>query len=178
MAADLTKVSPELKKLVEKLVANCKERGIEMRPSDGLRHPVDQAKLWRQSRSIEEIKAKIEEFKAGGAPFLAQCIEKAGPQSGGEVTKVPPGYSWHQWGEAVDCFWVVNGKAEWSTTKKVNGLNGYQVYAEEAKKLGLDAGGLWKSFKDWPHVQLRAAANPSKLYSMKQINDEMKKRFG
>lgn len=74
MAADLTKVSPELKKLVEKLVANCKQRGIEMRPSDGLRHPVDQAKLWRQSRSIEEIKAKIAEFKAGGAPFLVHCL--------------------------------------------------------------------------------------------------------
>lgn len=94
------------------------------------------------------------------------------------MTNAPPGYSWHQWGEAVDSFWVVGGTAEWSSAKKIEGVNGYQVYAEEASNLGLDAGGLWKSLKDWPHVQLRPAGSPAKALSLAEINGEMKKRFG
>jgi hypothetical protein len=44
-----------------------------------------------------------------------------------------------------------NGKANWSSTAKdATELNGYQVYAEEAGKIGLFPGGHWISFKDWP----------------------------
>lgn len=96
-----------------------------MRPNAGLRDPFEQAKLWRQSRSIEEILAAIDELRSVGAPFLAHCLESVGPQHGDPVTNAPPGYSWHQWGEAVDCFWLLGGKAEWSSTKKVGGLNAY-----------------------------------------------------
>lgn len=32
-------------------------------------------------------------------------------------------------------------------------LNGYAVYAEEAKKLNLESGYYWKVFKDTSHVQ-------------------------
>ena len=63
-----------------------------------------------------------------------------GPQKGDPVTNAIPGLSWHQWGEAVDCFWVVNNKAVWDLETVVNGLNRFMVYANEAKKLGLDAG--------------------------------------
>jgi hypothetical protein len=78
----------------------------------------------------------------------------------------------------VDCFWVVDGKAEWSTIKKVDGLNGYRVYADEATNLGLDAGGLWSSLKDWPHVQFRSVSNPGGVFGLQKIDEEMKKRFG
>ncbi len=149
-----------------------------MRPSAGLRDPFEQARLWRQSRSIEEIRAKIHEFEAAGANFLAHCIESVGPQHGDPVTNAPPGYSWHQWGEAVDCFWLLNGKAEWSTSKQVNGSNAYKVYAEEAVNVGLVAGGNWTSLKDWPHVQIRPDASPAKTLSVNQVDAAMKARFG
>ena len=86
-----------------------------------------------------------------------------------------PGFSWHQWGEAVDAVWVIDGKAQWSTSKLAEGVNGYRVYAEEAKKLGLTAGGLWTSIKDWPHVQLRTVTNVNKVYTLEEINAKMGK---
>jgi hypothetical protein len=178
MAADLSVLDPSFKAKVSKLVIACKRRGCEMRPNIGRRDPVEQARLWRQSRSREEIQSKIAELNNAGAKFLAKCIDKAGPQSGAHVTNALPGFSWHQWDVALDCFWVVDGKAEWSTRKLVDGLNGYQVYADEAEKLGLTAGGHWATFKDWAHVQLNAAASPAKEMSLQEIDGAMKSRFG
>lgn len=155
----------------------CQERGYHMRPSTGIRTPLVQARLWRQSRSIEEIRARIAQFRDEGADFLADCLVAAGPQAGRQVTNAPPGLSWHQWGEAVDCFWLVDGKAEWSTTRKIGGANAYHVYAEQAEALGLNAGGLWKKLKDWPHAQLSPAASPLHGRTLAEISETMRERF-
>jgi peptidoglycan LD-endopeptidase CwlK len=178
MAADLNLLVLDMREKVSRLLTRCVARGIQMRPNCGLRNPFDQARLWRQSRSIEEIMSKINELESQGAPFLADCIRRVGPQHGAYATGTPPGFSWHQWGEALDCFWVVNGAAEWSTQRKVNGLNGYHVYAEEAEKIGLTAGGHWSNFEDWPHIQLRQADNAASVLSLQEIDAEMLKRYG
>jgi len=178
MPMDVTKLRPEMKKKLAELLKNCRAKGIEMRASDGLRTPLEQARLWRQSRSSEQISAKIKELQDAGAVYLAGVLSAIGRQSGPDVTGAIPGYSWHQWGEAVDCFWLVDGKAEWSLTRKVGGLNGYVVYANEAEKLGLTAGGHWPRRKDWPHVQLRSANGPGDAMTLLQIDAEMQKRFG
>lgn len=177
MAIDLQLLAPAFAAKVSKLLQKCKSQGYELRPYAGLRHPIEQAKLWRQSRPIEEIRAKIAFFESGGARFLASCIRDAGPQNGGHVTDAPPGFSWHQWGEAVDAFWVVDGKAQWSTKVLVNGKNGYRVFAEVATGMNLTAGGLWPRLKDWPHVQLRAANSPAKAMTLLEIDAQMKARF-
>jgi len=88
----------------------------------------------------------------------------------------PPGISWHQWGEAIDFFWLVDGKAEWSATKLIDGHNGYKTLANEAEKLGLTAGGHWNKFKVWPHIQRPKENNPAKLHLVKEIDTEMHKR--
>jgi peptidoglycan L-alanyl-D-glutamate endopeptidase CwlK len=178
MPADLSKLVVEFRGTIENLISKCADRGIEMRPYAAVRSPLDQGRLWRQSRTLEEIAERIDDFRTQGADFLAFCLETVGPQHGDPVTNAPPGFSWHQWGEALDSFWVVGGKAEWSTVKKVNGLNGYHVYADEAEELGLTAGGHWTSFKDWPHVQMRDASSPAKILSLQDINAEMRNRFG
>jgi peptidoglycan L-alanyl-D-glutamate endopeptidase CwlK len=177
MPADLNALLPAFRIRVEDLVSACRQRGVEIRPYTAMRDPVEQARLWRQSRAREEIEHKIGELRGRGAPFLAHCIEVAGACSGAHATHSIPGLSWHQWGEAVDSFWVVDGRAEWSTSRKVAGVNGYQVYAEEATKLGLDAGGLWRRFKDWPHVQLRPGSSPLGPMKLSDIDDEMSRRF-
>ncbi|GAB4023727.1 hypothetical protein GCM10028808_74830 [Spirosoma migulaei] len=177
MAADLNTLVPEFKVKVEQLLENCLKQGIEMRPNEALRGPLKQAIYWRQSRSIEEINKKIKELRVKEAPFLADCLEKVGPQHGKHVTDVIPGVSWHQWGEALDCLWIVKGEAEWSLTKLVNGLNGFKVYAQEAKKIGIEAGFFWPKFKDSPHVQLRKTANPSVILSLSDISKVMQERF-
>lgn len=162
---------------VRELLSACNSRGCEMRPFFTLRSPSEQAELWRQSRTTEEIDAKIAELEDAGATFLARTIRDVGPRSGPKVTNAIPGFSWHQWGEAVDCFWVVDGTAEWSTTRRIDGLNGYRVYAEEADRMGLTAGGFWRRFKDWPHVQIRPESSPSTIFSLSEIDDEMQTRF-
>lgn len=177
MAADLTKLTPAFRTSVTTLLTRCAARRIVMRPYFTIRAPQEQGKLWRQSRSIEEINAKILMLEQSGAPFLARCIKQAGPQHGDPVTNAVPGLSWHQWGEALDCFWLVDGEAEWSSKKLINGQNGYRVYAEEAVKLRLTAGGYFASLKDWPHVQLRAAASPLATKTLPEIDAAMKLKF-
>src|SRR5690348_4825038 len=114
MAADLNDLVPEFRAKVSQLLQNCATQGVQMVPSEGVRPPATQAIYWRQSRSIVEINQAIAMLRDEGAPYLASVLDGVGPQHGDEVTKVLPGNSWHQWGEAVDCFWEVDGKAEWS----------------------------------------------------------------
>ena len=178
MAADLELLKPQFKLMAKKLVLACEQSGVDMRANTGLRDPFEQGRLWRQSKSIEEIRAKIEFLNKQQAPFLAFCIESVGPQNGKPVTNAVPGLSWHQWGEALDFFWMVDGAANWSTTKLINGKNGYKELAIEAEKLGLDAGGHWPKFKDWPHVQWSKNSSPLKTMSYAAIDVQMKKQYG
>ena len=178
MAADLDLLVPQFKARVLALLARCRDRGVEMRPYNGLRSPLEQARLWRQSRSIEEIERRSAELQAQGAQFLAGCLRRAGAQHGDHVTDASPGLSWHQWGEAVDCFWLVDAQAEWSSRRLVDGRNGYRIYADEAQALGLHPAGHWKTFKDWPHVQRLADASPLSTMSLVEIDAAMERCFG
>ena len=178
MSRDLNDLKPDFKSKVEELLQLTENAGYTMRPFFTLRTPLDQAKLWRQSKPIGQINNQISIFNNAGADFLSHCLESVGPQDGNHVTNAPPGYSWHQWGEGLDCFWLVDNKAEWSSRTKINGNNGYRIYADLAVSIGLSAGGFWRSFKDWPHVQLRKESGPKSVFSMGQINEEMIARFG
>lgn len=177
MAADLNELVAEFRDKVTVLLSACAKTGVIMRPSTGLRDPLEQGRLWRQSRSIEEISEKIKSLKQHKAPFLAHCIESVGPQDGKHVTNAIPGLSWHQWGEALDCFWLLDGKAEWSTKRLVGGQNGYQVMANMAESVKLDAGGHWPKFKDWPHLQLQKAGSPLQVHDLAAIDKAMQQRF-
>ncbi len=178
MSRDLIDLMPEFRVVVEDLLKACEADGYSMRPFSTLRTPFEQGKLWRQSRSSQEVGQKIEELKGFGAAFLAYCIESSGPQNGRHVTNAIPGLSWHQWGEAVDCFWLLEGNAEWSTRKKIEGVNGYRNYGRNALSLGLNAGGYWSSFLDWPHVQMRGDSSPQRVYTLQEIDKEMADKFG
>ena len=164
---------------VEGMLKTLSADGVDMRITAGLRPPAEQARLWRQSRGAEEARAAVAHLKACGAPYLAGVLETAPVLAGPEVTKSLPGLSWHQWGEAVDCVWIVEGKPEWSVTRLVNRENGYHAYAHAAEAAGLHAGGLWPRFKDWPHVQQRIHPSPLAAgLSWKTIDDTLLKRFG
>lgn len=178
MSRELDVLVPEFRTKVEQLLSECQASGYPMQQYFTIRTPFEQGKLWRQSRSNQQVEQKINELRSNGAEFLAHCIESVGQQNGNHVTNAIPGLSWHQWGEAVDCFWLLNGNAEWSTRKQINGMNGYVNYANIAKSLGLTSGGFWSSFKDWPHIQLRRESNPGNLFKLEHINLVMSERFG
>ena len=178
MAVSLDGLNQEFRAKIDDLVGRLRGIGVEMRPYFALRSPAEQASLWRQSRSTEEISAAVKRLQDAGAQYLAKVLCDVGPCHGMHVTNSLPGLSWHQWGEAVDCFWAVNGKAEWSSSIIIDGVNGYVMMANEAEKIGLTAGGRWPKFKDWPHVQMRVSGSPiAEGMTLQEIDHEMQQRF-
>ena len=133
------------------------------------RTPPEQAKLWRQSRSTRDINEKIRYLRNAGAGYLADTIQNVGPQTGRWATNAIPGISWHQWGLAIDCYWLNNGSISWSG-------DGYRVYAEIAKELGYISGHFWKSV-DSVHVQEPVDPSPRRSWNLQQIDEEMRKRW-
>lgn len=111
----------------------------------------------------EQIDAKIAQLRAAGV-IPGRLHREYRAANGDPVTNEDyPGCRQHpkKSGRAADCFWVVKVAPNGPPAHRlVNGLNGYRVMAEEAKRLGLDPGGLWRKFPDWPHVQLRPGPAP------------------
>lgn len=178
MAISLEGLDPEFRAALDATLDACADVGVTMIPYFGKRTPFEQGKLWRQSRTRLQIDAGIQKLKDHGAPFLAHCIASVGPQHGPPVTGAMPGLSWHQWLEAMDCYWERDGKAEWSTDL-LGSNNGYRIYASKATAAGLTAGGYWQSLKDWPHVQKRASGSPlSEGMTYAAIDAAMEQRYG
>jgi peptidoglycan LD-endopeptidase CwlK len=172
MAADLNLLVPDFRSKVDLVLAECLKRGHELRPFFTLRSLASQAQLWRQSRSSEEIAAKVAVMKAA-SPWLANILASQPPTHGKWATNALPGQSWHQFGEAVDCFVFKNGSAIWDASHP-----GYVNYALIAQDHGLTAGRFWKgNDSDPPHVQLRKDSSPLHIMSWTQIEAEMRKRF-
>lgn len=169
--SDLTK---EFGDKVEKVLYACKVQNIELRPFKTLISPYVQAQEWVQSRTLADIEEQMYQLRVNGAPFLAHCIDVAVPNLGKPLTDTLPGLSWHQWGEALDCVWIVEEKTIWSPRKRVNGENGYQILAQIASENSVFCG-----FPSKPeHLQAREVASPLDIYSLTEIDREMQKRFG
>ena len=75
---------------------------------------------------------------------------------GDHVTKAGAGQSYHQYGLAADCAFLVAGRIVISETDPV-AANGYALYGTVAESFGLTWGGSWRSIKDLGHVELRRA---------------------
>lgn len=171
MSRDLADLDPQFRAVVDRLLADLDERqGVHMVPYCTLRTPQEQAELWRQGRPTWLIERRIKNLRRNGADFLADCIERAGPQRGNRVTGAIPGLSWHQWGLAVDCYRDVSGGADWS-------LSAYEPYAKAAEAAGLTAGFGWRT-PDAPHIQAPEEDSPEARYTITEINDMMRERFG
>lgn len=178
---DLNDLTPQFKAKAEKLLEGCAQRGIIMKPTCTQRDPWEQARLYRQSRTSAKIAEQAAWLRGQGAEFLSDCLMDVGPQSGKlgvHVTKVLPGQSWHQWGEAIDCYWEITpGTASWDIDEEgPNGQNGYRVYNEVAIDVGLFPAGINWGW-DWPHIQMKPVSNPAKIYSWDEIDEEMKKLY-
>lgn len=127
----------------------------------------------------------IERWYARGVPILiTQGLRTIAEQDalyaqgrtkpGSIVTNAQGGYSYHNYGLAVDfALLLPNGSSvSWDMNRDYNGNNikdGIEV-VEEAKRLGFEWGGDWTTFKDYPHfqmvfgltlTQLRAGSKPT-----------------
>lgn len=162
---------------VSKLLNNCRSKGVEIQLREGIRNTFAQAVYWRRSRSREELENKIVELKSMNADFLAYCLFVVGEQEGSHATDAIPGLSWHQYGLAVDCAWILNGKVCWDNSNLHDGLNGYEVLAIEAEKLKVQSGHLWSSIRDSGHLQAPVVPSPLHMYSLQKINSLMQERY-
>lgn len=97
------------------------------------------------------------------------------------VTKAKGGQSWHNFGLAVD---IVedgdpnNAGIHWSWSNNAD----YLKVGTFADTIGLEWGGYWKAFKDYPHVQfteqltLDTACGLYKVGGLQAVWDEVTKR--
>ncbi|OMC99922.1 M15 family metallopeptidase [Paenibacillus sp. FSL R5-0636] len=128
------------------LIERCYSRGVPILITQGLRTIAEQDALYAQGRT----------------------------KPGSIVTNAKGGYSYHNFGLAVDfALLLPNGSSvSWDMNRDYNenNIKDWIEVVEEAKKLGFDWGGDWTSFKDYPHfqmvfgltlTQLRAGIKPS-----------------
>ncbi len=187
MSRDMDTLVPGFREKAGAVLTSCEKQGVVMRPFFTVRNPWEQARIYRSTRATSEILQAADRLKANRAPYLASVLIEVGPQSSppsarGHLTNALPGLSWHQWGEALDCFWLLNNQAEWSIKRvvSINGepeINGYFVYADEAVQAGLLSAGLSWGW-DWPHVQLRPHGSPHDVYPWTEIDAKMREKFG
>ena len=132
----------------------CKDKGVIFVPYFTLRSPKRQGELWCQSRSPDQISQASYTLIKSGASYLAGFLFPSLGNKGRWATNALPGNSWHQWGEAGDCYLLVNGVAVWDASDP-----GYEIYAQAAIEVGLTPGKYW-SKPDTDHIQLRSAPSP------------------
>lgn len=68
------------------------------------------------------------------------------------ITNAMPGYSWHNYGLAVDFAPIVDGKPDWKWDPS-DPKDHYDEIADLAAARGMTWGGGWRTFKDAPHVE-------------------------
>lgn len=130
----LANLYPPFRELVETLQANCLARGAQYYATSAYRSVEEQNGLYALGRTKPNVDATDEK------PL------------GNVVTKARGGQSFHNHAVAIDFALDKDTKREglqpnWSP-------EAYKILAEEAVKLGLEAGANWTSFKDYPHIQL------------------------
>ncbi len=169
---DMSVLLPEFRIKIEELDKECLSSGLKFVNYFTLRTPCVQGKLWRQDKSKAVIGAEVARLVAADCAFLANCIMDAGPQTGPWATNAIPGLSWHQWGLAVDSYVEVNGIPDWKHP------TAYKTRADIAVSLGLTAGYYFSAKKQDPgHIQMYPQEVLS-LYTLKEVDDNMKERFG
>jgi len=175
----LNGVDPSFAFKVTLLLRSCESKGVDFLLTEGLRDPYKQANLWKNGRSDIDIAEKIEFLRIQNASFIANCLLKIDDLTSinDTSTNALPGESWHQFGLAVDCAWLIGDKLCWDNKFLFNGINGYEILANEAERLNICSGHSWTTLKDSCHLQANFAT-PSQMFSWKEINNTMEKRFG
>lgn len=79
-----------------------------------------------------------------------------------KVSNSKAGQSYHNYGLALDFMLQINNKDSWNVDKN------WILVANVFKKHGFDWGGDWKSFKDYPHVEMRLGYNWKQLLALKE----------
>lgn len=115
--ARLSLINPQLARLIHQLSDRLAQENITIRVTQGMRSWMEQQKDYAQGRT----------------------------SPGKIITAAQAGYSWHQFGMAVDVVPMVNDEPDWNDGAKWNRI------VAIAESLGLTSGTSWG---DRPHLQL------------------------
>lgn len=126
----LALVHPELARRV-RLVAYDLTESIMLRVTQGLRTMAEQLALWQKGRDAH---GNIIDLKA-------------------IVTKARPGFSYHNFGLAVDVAPDDNNQPPFKPDWNIHHPS-WQRIINAAHARGLTTGATWRTFPDWPHLQL------------------------
>jgi peptidoglycan L-alanyl-D-glutamate endopeptidase CwlK len=150
---DLDDLQPAFRAKAYTFQMRCDELGFPVLCYCTLRTHAEQAKLYRQSRVIGQIRDKADELRREyGRPDLAEILMAAGPQYGPHVTTAAPGQSLHTYGLAVDGVPLVGGKPMWRRELPEE-ASCWLRYGEIGEACGLEWSGRWTSFPEFPHFQ-------------------------
>ncbi|MBE3649214.1 M15 family metallopeptidase [Paenibacillus polymyxa] len=156
-AKRLEGIVPVVKAAAEALIDRCYARGVWIVITQGLRTYAEQDALYAQGRNGDKRQ---------------------------RVTNARGGYSIHNFGYAVDFALLLrDGRSvSWDTLRDDDrdSLPDWSEVVEEAKRLGFEWGGDWRSFTDMPHIQMvfglsTAQFRAGKRPSQTQINTAMVK---
>ncbi|MGG1641891.1 M15 family metallopeptidase [Paenibacillus sp. NRS-1782] len=156
-AKRLEGVAPVVKAAAEALIDRCYARGVWIVITQGLRTYPEQDALYAQGRNGDKRQ---------------------------KVTNARGGYSIHNFGYAVDFALLLrDGRSvSWETLRDddKDSLPDWSEVVEEAKRLGFEWGGDWRSFTDMPHIQMvfglsTAQFRAGKRPSQAQLNAAMTK---
>jgi peptidoglycan L-alanyl-D-glutamate endopeptidase CwlK len=142
-------IFPPLLKKLELLDAACQKRGVTYWATSGFRSWEEQNKLYALGRTVKNVDATPEK------------------PMGGKVTNAKGGQSFHNHGIAAD--FALDKDTTREGLQPDWNFESYRILAEEAQKLGLEAGFFWKSFPDAPHVQLPIAKVGLKLADLQAL---------
>lgn len=160
-------LTPRVRAMAEAVQTRAHAKGFDLVFASTLRDLEAQAVLYRTNRPLAAIQEKVAKCRARGFDFLADVIQRVGPQAGDGTgrlkTNAAPGESWHNYAEAFDAYPLGAGKLAGDSDPI------WQVYGGCVEAVGLVWSGRWTTFRELAHAQLRAGANPLKVLSPLEV---------
>lgn len=123
----LSEVHPALAAKIRTLAATLESENITIRVTQGLRSWKEQAALYAEGRDAD-----------------GNVVDKSQV-----VTNAKPGTSWHNFGLAVDVAPFDGSIPDWNLNHPA-----WMRIVSCGESLGLVSGSTWRTFPDWPHMQM------------------------
>lgn len=141
MSNKLSDLHPKVAELARLLVVRSSAKGVPIAIASTLRTFDEQTALYAIGRTI--------------------------PPIGKIVTKAKAGWSYHNYGLAFDIAVIRDGTVDYTQKADVNKNNvwDYLDVGQIGQDVGLEWGGSWQSFKDYPHFQYTFGLSISDLLS-------------
>lgn len=139
---EIVELHKEVRKLCREFLLRCKARKLDVIITSTYRDKEAQGRLYAKGRSIPGVK----------------------------VTYARPGYSYHNWRVAFDIVPIQCGKPVWDTVGE--SLELWKQIGQIGKDVGLEWGGDWHTFREFPHFQYTEGLTIQDFMDGKTLKEE------